>query len=544
MVAAGAALLLVVVMGIAGTTVGLVRARAAEQQASREAEAANQISDFLVGLFKDSDPLRGQGDQVTTRQLLDTGYERIRERLVDRPDLQARLLHTLGSVYRSLGVRETAGESLESALQLRATLDGPDSLEYAETLHELGNLNRQRGDFDEAASMLEQALAIRRMRLGSVDPLVAATLNDLAIVHHDLNQYDRAEPLYREALDIYRSIPEVDDVSIGETLTSFGALLQLRGRLEEAEPLVREAVDRMRTAHGDDHPYVGFTIHNLSWLLRDLGDLEGAEAASRSALEVFERAFGDAHFTVANACNLLAQILREDGRFEEALVTGQRGFELSKAAFGEDHFATGDSAFNVGAILTDMERDAEARVYLLEALKINRTVFGDGSPETDTVLLGLGVVDESLGELELAEQRYREVVEIRRSADPPAPARLGCALSVLGNLEIRTGRFAAAVTDLQAAWDLLQENEQYPRDCILATEMRLGEALAGLGRYEEAEDHLLRAHEAYSGPPRRGYADEDWRENLDRSAERLHELYTAWGKPERARRYDKRRPGA
>ncbi len=298
-VTAGVLMLLLLVLGIAGTTVGLVRARSAERMASSEAEGARQTADFLIELFKDSDPLQGQGQQVTARDLLDTGYERARDELVDRPELQGRLLQTLGTVYRSLGARELANESLGHAIDVWRQLGEDHLLELAESQHELANLRRQQGQFDEASALLEEVLKVRRELLGPRHLSVAVALNDRALISHDQGELEEAEPIYREALEIHRSQDPIDDLRMGETLVSLSALLQQQGHLEEAEIMSLESVERMRAAHGDAHPYVAFSLHNLAWLQHELGDLESADATSRESVDALFDAFGEGHFMLA-----------------------------------------------------------------------------------------------------------------------------------------------------------------------------------------------------------------------------------------------------
>ncbi len=76
--------------------------------APSHAQAAREVADFLVGLFRVSE--QGLADTVTARELLDKGAERITDELRDQPLVQARLIHTIGRAYVWLGLRESAQE--------------------------------------------------------------------------------------------------------------------------------------------------------------------------------------------------------------------------------------------------------------------------------------------------------------------------------------------------------------------------------------------------------------------------------------------------
>ncbi|MDH3815410.1 MAG: serine/threonine-protein kinase, partial [Acidobacteriota bacterium] len=139
-VIAGAALIVLLVAGVIGTTIGLLKAR-------READAVRRSADVLEGMFEIMDPARPMGRALTTRQMLDLGAERVNEELEDKPLVQARLLATLGEAYLNLG------------------------------------------HFDEALPLVERSLAIREQELGADHPDVAATLNTLGWVQYWLGDF-------------------------------------------------------------------------------------------------------------------------------------------------------------------------------------------------------------------------------------------------------------------------------------------------------------------------------------------------------------------
>ena len=98
-----AAVAVALVGGIISTSVGLVRAREAEARAQEEAATANQVSDFMVGLFQAGNPGGQEGNQVSAREILDRGVEEIETGLRGQPAIQGRLLLTMGRAYSGLG---------------------------------------------------------------------------------------------------------------------------------------------------------------------------------------------------------------------------------------------------------------------------------------------------------------------------------------------------------------------------------------------------------------------------------------------------------
>ena len=92
----------------------------AEHRANLEAETARQVSDFLVELFRVADPNQAQGETITARQILDEGSRRISHELRQQPLTRTRLIGTMGTVYRHLGLYEESRAMLEEAASCAA----------------------------------------------------------------------------------------------------------------------------------------------------------------------------------------------------------------------------------------------------------------------------------------------------------------------------------------------------------------------------------------------------------------------------------------
>ena len=89
------------------------------RRARVEASTANQVTDFVVGLFDSNDPRNGRGDRTTARQLLDRAVPRIDNTLKDAPEVRARLLDTMGGIYTRLGDYKEANQLLSQSIEIR-----------------------------------------------------------------------------------------------------------------------------------------------------------------------------------------------------------------------------------------------------------------------------------------------------------------------------------------------------------------------------------------------------------------------------------------
>ena len=96
----------------------LVRANSAEKKAVNEAESAKQVTNFLVDLFKNSDPDESKGETIMAREILDKGASRIKSELRAQPLIQAKMLDVMGNIYLNLGLYKQSVPLLEEALSV------------------------------------------------------------------------------------------------------------------------------------------------------------------------------------------------------------------------------------------------------------------------------------------------------------------------------------------------------------------------------------------------------------------------------------------
>ncbi len=426
-VAAAAIAGLGLLLGALAATLGLLRAQRAEGHARQEAATARQVADFLVELFEVSDPGEARGESVTAREILDRGAERIGSELTDEPEVQARLLRTLGKVYDALGLYEKAVPLLEQSLARREVLLGADHLEVAESLHDLGDLYRKQARYAEAEPLLVRAIEVRERALGPESPELARSLVNLAVLYENHGRYAEAAPLFERALSIqehavgaeavdlaatlqnlailqakqarhaeaeglFRRVLEIqerelgaDHPTVGTAYNNLAIAFKLQEKYEEAAPLYQRALEIRQRALGPEHPSVADTLNNLGNLHQERGDLARAEPFYRDALRIYESAHGPGHPAVARTLDNLAQLFVKQRQWREAETTYRRALALRQDALGEDHPEVATNLYNLGTLLYEQRRFAEAEGPLRRSLAVREEVIGlDALPAADS----------------------------------------------------------------------------------------------------------------------------------------------------------------
>jgi non-specific serine/threonine protein kinase/serine/threonine-protein kinase len=286
-VAAVALIVLTLAGGFVARSLEAQRANREAERASREAQAARQVADFLAGLFERSAAPTGTHRELTARQVLDRGAQSIREDLDDQPLLKARLMDTIGNVYRGLGAHAEAEPLLLESLDLRQRMLGPEDPGVAEALVSLAILYREKGDPDQALPLLQRAVRIQESQ-GETLPL-ARCLLELASTERSLGRTAKAEDLLQRVIALREEALGSEDVEIAAALDRLGNVYQDERRFDDAERTHLRSLEIKTRALGPVHPHVVQSLDNLADVYTEQGRSAEAEALRRRAAAIEKR---------------------------------------------------------------------------------------------------------------------------------------------------------------------------------------------------------------------------------------------------------------
>ncbi len=425
--------ILALLAGIVGVGLALVRAQraeaeakiqaeraiAAEGRAIEEASAARQAVEFLVDIFEVSDPLAGSSVEITARELLDRGTQRIQTELTDQPLPRARMLATLGTIHERLGMLDPAEEQLKEALVLRQAELGGDHPEVAESLIALGAVYLEQGRLDDAERSVRQGLAILEQLPGTEDTILVNALQALAEVHTQRGEFERSEKILRRLLQLAKTLRGPRSKEVGRALWSLGTNMIYRGLLGEAEELFLNALAIQETVLGPDHPHVAYTVSHLALVAGGNNDHEKALDLSRHALEVFEKSLGPEHPQVSRILSNLGYTLIYVGRYDQARRYLERAVAIDKVTLSHDHPFAASRLTNLGLAYWKLGRFTEAEPLFVRANEIRDRRLAPDHPHRATSIWGLANIYRDQGRLTEAEPLYRQALEIREKVLPP-----------------------------------------------------------------------------------------------------------------------------
>jgi tetratricopeptide (TPR) repeat protein len=392
---------------------------AALGEADRQRKAADAVIEYLIDLFQFADPNRRPGATPTARDVLDRGRDSIDAGLDSEPQIQARLLDTIGRCYDSLGVYDEATRLLERALELRRATTEQDPAALAEALNSLGSVYQKASRFDEAERVFGEALAIR----SPDDPGNLATWGNLGLIHTVQGRYAEAERELSMSLERTRALRGGDDPDTLTALVNLGSLYLEVGRFDDAEPTIRDALERGRRVLPDGHELLQAARGSLARLHLLTGRFGEAETELQALLDALARTHGSTHPLTCTTLSHLGQLYYQQQRYADAERVFRQVLEARRQTFGESSVEVLRSRQLVAAAIVYQGREVEAEPMLREIYETDKAVLGPR--QADTLAAGemLVVCLANLRKFEAAAAISAEVIANTPPDSPDLPQR-------------------------------------------------------------------------------------------------------------------------
>ena len=450
---------------------GFYTSRLAEERdrAQTEATKAEEVSEFLSGLFRASSPGESEGEDLTASELLERGIGTVREDLADQPEVQTRLLATISRVYWQLGQYDDGIRAGRQALTIGIPALGEEHPEVAVARAALARSLSELGEFAEADSLLtlaasaareddaispkllahilldwawvrqetgsaEETLQTRhevyKLRVQHLGPMHLETIvaaSEIGNGYERAQQYEEAERWRRLALERHREVLGSSHYEVAVTMNNLAQTLYVRGKFSEADRLYREVLPVFREALEPDHPYIAIGLSGHGQTLNRLGRFAEAEGMFREALDIRTRAFGPVHWSVAETLNNMAVMYEDTGDLDRAIRTFREVLAIDEQA--EDN--PGDkaiSALNLARVLRKAGRLAEASPTLDTAASLFEVAFPAGNPVHGSIAQEQGMLRAEMGDLTGALESARLGLRLRADLDPEHPDRVGSGL--------------------------------------------------------------------------------------------------------------------
>lgn len=435
------------------------------ERANRESVRANAVANFLIDLFKVSDPGENRGERLNANQILERGTRKLDTQLADQPEQQARFLSVIGEVYLSLGDLDRASAALDRAVSLFRTANTSDRYAFGKALRLLARAKNSRGDkgadqlldeeehllTDESPRTFEERVRIHLLRadillnsgnpageLAEVDQALA--LYDrtdhsdrrlletaeiyLGTVQRDLGKQDAARNAFQNAYRMSLAAFDEGDIERTQAAISLAEVLMEANDIEGARALLEPLEPAVKAQFGE----LSNRYAQVLSMLAELARRQHNPALALQRFEAVERAYkatyGKQHPAAAWAMVSAAEIMIELGDYDHALARMQETLAMRRTILPEDHPEVAHSYYGIAEALIPLHRYDEARELTEKALANARQKLPPDNPLTVSCLTQLGLIRYAMGDTSSATQIWGEALDRAGRAYAPSSDEL------------------------------------------------------------------------------------------------------------------------
>lgn len=396
MAAAAAAVVVVALVGATLFSAGQAAARArALAVAEAERERSEQLSTFLVDIFRESEP--GGGGEVTARQLLDAGAQSIDFALDTHPQVQAAMAQAIGEAYTALGLYDQADTLLVRAFKARHTLLNADHPDLAASWRALGSLRLSQGRYAEAADAFDAAQAVLEAARPPDVVALAALLEARASLDILRGDLDHARASLDRARALLTDLGSSEQLRLARVWRGYGRLAAEGKQWEDALAHHRRALALWPDSLAHRHPGYFDMLESVALALGNVGKADSALVLHRETLAGRQRVLGRGHPTVAYSLHNLGRTLASRGDHAGAIAHFEQAIAIREAALGPDHPAVAHVLESL-AIATATGGDlAGSEPLFRRSLAIYDRALGTSHPETIETMTNLAFLFNAMG---------------------------------------------------------------------------------------------------------------------------------------------------
>ncbi|MCA8959073.1 MAG: serine/threonine protein kinase [Planctomycetes bacterium] len=482
--------LLVLVMGLVGTTLGFLSAldaeglakdrereaklaaaeaeksaeserearKQAEESAERERELNRQLfrtTEYQARQLVDVDLQKSSG---SLREAFLREFRRLSERDGrDSEEFRALIETRLAEIdFAELSRRFLESSILVPALEATRAELADSPIVRARLLQSLGWAAKHLELWDLAETATREALADREFVFGARHEETFHSRAELALLATERHDTQRAYELFTSLLaDSSELFPEDFPPSVQCRRGYVQVLIQMH-RFEEAEVEARRVLEICRRAHGENHVDTIGASAQLASLLEEQGKYEEAIPLLEESLQRLVD-LGPDQPLIITVRPALARAYADAGRYDEAEAELRKALDVSRRTLGWDHSVTIRIIEDLLGLLGDLERLEELEPLAREVFDWQRRTRGH-LPVFVTDLSNFALRLHLAGHVEEAKQRFAEALELSRvRLGPHDYSTIGLTLTVAANNNDE-GHVEEAEALLRQAADLAREH--------------------------------------------------------------------------------------
>jgi serine/threonine protein kinase/tetratricopeptide (TPR) repeat protein len=388
----------------------------------------------------------------------------------------------------------------------------------------LGRAVTLRAALDQAESSISAGFAQQ--------PIVEAAIRDtLGDSYYFLGESGLAIAQYERARALRTTVQGTDHTDTLGTMTSLANAYADAGRTADAIRLLEQTVKLQEVRQEPDRASRLIALDALANVYRDAGRVSDAIPLFEKTLRLQKsKRRCDDPSTLITMSNL-AGAYHDAGRVDEAITLFEETIKLSKVKLGPEHSDTLIIMSNLAAAYRDAGQVLRALSLYETVLKLEKVKLGPDHPSTLASMYGLAIAYRRAGRTGEAIPLLEELIGSAKMKLGPEHPLLVLSMNNLAGACLEAKQWAKAEPTARECLRV-RETKRCDDWWRFQTMSQLGAALTGQGKYAEAEPLVVAGYTGLKA--RQAKIPALAKPRLREAAERVVQLYEAWGKPEQA----------
>ncbi len=440
-----------------------------------EKRRVSQVTEFLIDVFKLSDPLQNQSDIVNVKDLLDYSSQQLENQFNQEPATKATLFQTLGSVYLNMSDIESAERLLNQAKQIKLVLPPIEQLNgaliEAELLQKKGQLNQALGlisSFEERHPNTDIPVILG----------LKLSLNKGQLLYQ-LGELDQAADILMMASQRLLNGENSNNQSKAEQLQAdvhqlLGNVFWKKGDLAQVEFHYQHSYDSNSSRLGLEHHATLKSLSALGVLAYSQGHYKQAKTRFEQVLASRVKQLGTNHFLTADAHNRLGATEYELGYLTAAESHYDQALVALAASGLRESIKFTRVLNNLGLIKRQQMQYSAAEKLFQQALEIQTQMLGKGHPDLAAMLNNLGLTAYDQGKFEPALQWFEQAYQVQFNANGLSNANIAFAMTNIGRMYLYLEQLDESIDWINQA--LLLRAEHLGTDHLLYAATLMAEA--------------------------------------------------------------------
>jgi serine/threonine protein kinase/tetratricopeptide (TPR) repeat protein len=390
--------------------------KTAYAQAQKRLAQIEKANEILGSIFKNLNPLEIARNerplQAILLEKLDKAVEQLEGDSIGDPLVVAKIQEQFGISLLGLGDPGKAILLYEKALATRSDTLGPEHPDTITTRLNLAAAYGEAGQWDKALPLEEQTFQLRKAKLGIEHPDTITSMNNLANAYHAVNELDKALPLYEQTL-------KLAEVTFGRehphTLTTMNGLArayQDTGQWDKALPLTEQAYQLQKAMLGPKHPNTVKGMGVLARAYQSAGQGDKATQLFEQVYQLRKTTLGPDHPDTIESMTLLARAYSLARQPDMALKLIEQVYQLRKATLEPEHPDTIASMNNLASAYNAASQGDKALPLFERTLKLAEVAFGREHPNTVVTMNNLAEAYLSAGQWDKALPLFERTLEL------------------------------------------------------------------------------------------------------------------------------------